>query len=368
MGVSWMVAGGFQRLGHQLRITARIVNVETGVVRETIKVDGTTDELFALQDQLVEGLGDGLATIAETSESARVAPDQMGIALPATTEAVEEPGSLRPGGRQGGTLGPLPSAAPRPRSQGLIPPPVPRPESEVSVGDVTGDLAIGDDLSRLGVASGVGILTGRPTVRPPRTPVVPTIDGRLDDTVWANAARITEFVQRRPLDGAPATEATEVYVAYDSTNIYIGAYAHYSDPGMMRANRADRDRPVADDTFLVYLDPFLDQQRAYVFSVNAYGVQSDSILNSRSNRGAAVGGRRRYSFGPGRDGPGGVPRGDRSWDALYDSAGQVVPDGFIIEMAIPLKSLRYPQQTGDAPHQWGLQIARTIRGKDESVV
>ena len=237
---------------------------------------------------------------------------------------------------------------------------------------MTGGIALGGGGPRLGVASEAGVLTGRPTVRPPRIQQAPAIDGRLDDAAWRSAAAITEFVQRRPLDGAPATEATEVYVAYDSANIYIGVYAHYSDPSMMRANRADRDRPIADDTFLVYFDPFLDQQRAYVFGVNGYGVLSDSILDSRGGGGGLGGGggglRGRRGFGPGRGGPGGAPRGDRSWDALFTTAGQLVADGFTAEMAIPFKSLRYPQRGGNAPHRWGFQLARTIRGKDESVV
>ena len=340
LGASWMVAGGFQRLGQQLRITARIVSVETGAAMLTIKVDGTIDGLFALQDRIVEELGDGLAEIAGTSGARRAAPDRPVETRPETPVLAPLPESLATTA-EGITAG---GAAPE---------------------DVTGGIAIGDDQPRLGVASGVGVLTGRPTVRPTRTQVAPTIDGRLDDAVWSDAARITEFVQRRPLDGAPATEATEVYIAYDSTNIYIGVYAHYSDTGIMRANRADRDRPIADDVFLVYFDPFLDQQRAYVFGVNAYGVQSDSILNSRS--GGGFGGRR-GGFGPGRGGPGGAPRGDFSWDALYDSAGRLVADGFTAEMAIPFKSLRYPQRSGNRPHQWGFQLARTIRGKDESLV
>ena len=100
---------------------------------------------------------------------------------------------------------------------------------------------------------------------------------------------ITEFVQQTPLDGAPATEQTEVYLAYDTQNIYLGVYAHYSNPADIRANRSDRDQTFADDTLTVYLDPFLDQQRAYVFSVNGYGVQGDAILDSQS-RGFGIGG------------------------------------------------------------------------------
>ncbi len=251
--------------------------------------------------------------------------------------------------RRGGVLGP--------RTPGeTAPEPTPPPAAP--------EAAPADSAARVGVAAGAGVLTGRPTVRPPRILTAPVIDGRLDDAVWRDAALLTDFFQRQPLDGAPATEDTEVYVAYDSANIYIGAHAHLTNPEILRANRADRDRPIADDAFLVYFDPFLDQQRAYVFAVNPYGVQSDSILNARGGGGGFG---RRGGFGPGRGGPGGAPRGDFSWDALFETAGRLVDDGYVIEMAIPFKSLRYPQRTGNTPHRWGFQIARTIRGKDENV-
>ena len=193
---------------------------------------------------------------------------------------------------------------------------------------------------------------GRPVVRPPRTATPPVIDGRLDDPVWRDAAHITELVQRRPLDGPPASEASDIYLAYDSANLYLGLHAHYSDPGMMRANRSDRDQTVEDDLFLVYFDPFLDQQRAYVFTVNGYGVQGDAIL-----RAGALGGGR---FG--------VPRGDASWDVLFETAARIVGDGFVAEMAIPFKSLRYPRREAGAAHRWGLQIARIVGGRDEADV
>ena len=257
----------------------------------------------------------------------------------------------REGQRRGGVLGPR---TPGESAAEPSPPPDAPAGSPASSGAL------------VGVATGAGVLTGRPTVRPPRILQAPVIDGRLDDAVWRDAAYLDQFVQRQPLDGAPATEATEVYIAYDSANIYIGAHVYYSQPNMLRANRADRDRPIADDAFLVYFDPFLDQQRAYVFGVNGYGVQSDSILNAQG-RGGGLGRRSGFGGGP-RSGPGGAPRGDFSWDALFETAGQLVDDGYVVEMAIPFKSLRYPQRAGNAPHRWGFQIARTVRGKDESDV
>jgi len=231
--------------------------------------------------------------------------------------------------------------------------------------------------------------------------VPPTMDGRLDDPIWRDAARITQFVQQRPLEGAPASEQTEVYIAYDTQNIYFGIYAHYSDRKLIRASRVDRDQTGRDDTVRVYFDPFLDQQRAYVFSVNAYGVQSDGVLRSTDSTTAALipspgggGGERASVVSSVAGGQGtsvkrrdlldrlrprppenhtsggvraGVP-GDSSWDALFESAGGMVNDGWTAEMAIPFKSLRYPARPPGEIHRWGFQIERTIDSKDESVV
>ena len=275
-----------------------------------------------------------------------------GVAAPVHAQPVEQgEGAGEP---RGGALGPrrLP-AAPPPESEPLAP------------GDVTAGIVLDDGAERFGVAAGAGVLTGRPTVRPPVVDEPPDIDGRLDDAAWAAAAHITEFVQISPLDGAPSSEATEVFIAYDSTNIYLGFHAHYTNPDMLRANRSDRDRTPGDDAFVVYIDPFLDQQRAYVFTVNAYGVQSDAILSARGGGGGFGGG---GGDGGGPRGFFGPPRGDRSWDTLFETAGLVVQDGFTAEMAIPFKSLRYPRRGGTTPHRWGFQIARRIRGKNETVV
>ena len=105
---------------------------------------------------------------------------------------------------------------------------------------------------------GYGALTGRPRVRPVRTDTQPNIDGRLDDDVWRTASMLSEFVQQSPLDGAPATEQTEAYIAYDRDHIYFGFYLHYNDAGIMRASRVDRDEAWQDDLITVHLDPFMD--------------------------------------------------------------------------------------------------------------
>ena len=206
--------------------------------------------------------------------------------------------------------------------------PEPKASSEITLDDVD-----------------LGPLTGRPRISPTRTDTPPVIDGRLDDEVWRTATKITELVQQSPLDGAPATEDTDIYIAYDSDQIYFGFHVHYKDPSIMRANRVDRDRASADDLMTVYFDTFMDQQQGYDFDVNAYGVQGDGIIS--------------------RTGHGPIPYADRTWDALFETAGRIVEDGYVAEMAIPFKSLRYPTPPEGQPHRWGFQIVREVKGKNQ---
>lgn len=189
-------------------------------------------------------------------------------------------------------------------------------------------------------------------VRPWRTATPPVVDGRLTDDLWAGATKVTEFVQTTPVEGAPATEATDVYIAYDADTIYFGFYAHYTEADLVRANRVERDEIARDDSITVYFDTTGDRQRAYAFSVNGYGVQGDALI---------LGGVQRSD-------PGGLPEGNASWDALFVSAGGLVDDGWTAELAIPFKSLRYPAKGPEETHRWGFQIGRLITSKDESVV
>ena len=345
LGAGWLVSGGYQRVGDQLRITARLTDTETGVIVTTTTIDGAVAELFALQDQIAAWLD--MAASTRTAAGSVSSQNQAEPGLRQTPPATSVPTASVAVGND------LTSAEPLTEPLGLS--------------NVTGGIEVGDAHEQaVGFAPSAGVLTGRPTVRVPLVTDRPNIDGRLDDSVWQSATRITEFVQQRPLDGAPASEQTEVYVAYDSGNLYFGIYAHYSDAGLVRANRVDRDQTTLDDTVKLYFDPFLDQQRAFVFSVNGYGVQGDSIVNRR-DRGSTGGRGRRRTGGPTSEATGSVaPTGDPSWDALFDSGGTLVADGWTAEIAIPFKSLRYPRRGSGEAHRWGFQIVRTIESKDES--
>ena len=351
VGTRFVVTGGYQVVGPSVRITGRLIDGQSGLVIETLTADGTLDDIFALQDQIATGLM-AAPRRWRTSPAPPLGEGEEGA-------GVTSAGAVNSGSRnvlRGSRSSDVPAVGgglslPVGEGAGL--------EEQVLRDEGPGDRRIGPT-GRLSSPSGfapapaAGILAGRPRVAPGRTGQPPTIDGTLDDLVWQRATRITDFVQISPVEGAAASEDTEVFIAFDSAYLYLGMHAHYSNPGMVRANRVDRDRAsFGDDTISVYFDTFLDQQRAFVFTLNGYGVQGDSLL----------GGGRGGGF---RGGFSGVPRGDRSWDALFDSAGTLVDDGWVVEMAIPFKSLRYPATDGE--HRWGFQVARSIQSKNETVV
>ena len=182
----------------------------------------------------------------------------------------------------------------------------------------------------------------RPTVTIPRVETEVIIDGTLDEAAWGQAARLTGFSQYEPVDGRPAEERTEVRVWYAPSAIYFGIIAYDRNPGSIRATRADRDNIDSDDHVIIYLDTFNDHRRAFFFGVNPLGIQQDGV---RSEGAASAG----NIFG------GNV---DRNPDYFYESRGRVTDFGYVVEVKIPFKSLRYP---GNGPQSWGINFLRRIQ-------
>ena len=95
------------------------------------------------------------------------------------------------------------------------------------------------------------------------------LDGRLDESLWARAPVSDRFLQQEPVEGQQPTERTEVRVAYDADNLYIGATLHDSDPDGIIGFQRQRDQDLSsDDRFMLILDTFLDGRTAYFFETN----------------------------------------------------------------------------------------------------
>jgi uncharacterized protein DUF5916 len=176
----------------------------------------------------------------------------------------------------------------------------------------------------------------------PRVDTVVTVDGQLDEPVWQQAARINGFHQYQPVDSRPAEEDTEVLIWYAPTAIYFGIIARDKEPGGVRASSADRDNLDTEDRVTIYLDTFNDHRRAFFFTVNPLGVQEDGV-------------RTEGGFSPGSFVGGSI---DKNPDFLWQSKGRLTDSGYVVEIRVPFKSLRYP---GAGPQAWGLNVLRAVQ-------
>lgn len=186
---------------------------------------------------------------------------------------------------------------------------------------------------------------GNTRVVPPRFDGPVTIDGVLDEPMWSDAALLTGFSQYSPSDGRPAEDSTEVLVWYSATAIHFGIRAHEAH-GPVVATLAERDRISADDYIELLIGTFNDGRQAMVFAVNPLGVQADGILVETGATGGGFSGATVVRERP-----------DLSPDFVYESKGRVTENGFIVEVRIPFKSLRY--QPADT-QTWGLNVVRYV--------
>jgi hypothetical protein len=192
-------------------------------------------------------------------------------------------------------------------------------------------------------------------VRPPRLEDTGlTIDGQLDEPQWAQAALLTGFSQFSPIDGNPASDSTEVLVWYSATAIHFGVRA-FEKHGQPVATLADRDKIASDDNVQFLIGTFNDGRQATVFAVNPLGVQADgTIVESNQSRSSGFGGTTLA-----RD------PADLSADYVFQSKGRLTDAGYVIEVRIPFKSLKY--QSSDV-QSWGLNVVRAVQhsGNEDS--
>ena len=108
-----------------------------------------------------------------------------------------------------------------------------------------------------------------------------TLDGRLDEPVWQTALPATDFYQKLPNNGAPASERTEVRFAYDDDNLYIGVTAFDSSPErlLIKDLREDFDFGTTD-LIQVLIDSLRDGRSGFTFVVNPAGARRDTQVSN----------------------------------------------------------------------------------------
>jgi len=194
-------------------------------------------------------------------------------------------------------------------------------------------LLIGGRLSAGRVDSGA-----TPRAHAARTTQTIRVDGHLDEAAWLQAEPLSRLVQREPVEGDEPSEATEIRVVFTETALYIGAVCRDRSPRDIVATQLSRDADLdVDDRLTIVLDPFLDHRNGFFFQVNAAGARTDGQVSNNSESLS------------------------RDWDGIWNAAARITDDGWIAEVEIPFKTLRFkPDQS-----QWGFNIERQIKRRQE---
>ncbi len=158
------------------------------------------------------------------------------------------------------------------------------------------------------------------------------VDGLLDEEAWRNAPIFDAFVESFPEEGAVPNRGTEVRVVYDDRHIYFGITCFDDQPALIQRQLGRRDSAPSADLVEVTIDSALNRRTAYGFSVNAGGVLRDALFYGDINN-------------------------TETWDAVWNAEVKILPDGWSVEMALPLSILRFPAAHDQS---WGVLVRRTI--------
>ncbi|TVR13907.1 MAG: hydrolase [Balneolaceae bacterium] len=168
------------------------------------------------------------------------------------------------------------------------------------------------------------------------------LDGKMTESFWGAITPITNFTQQEPIEGAEPTERTEIYIAYDASNLYIAAILYDSNPDGILAFQKRRNQGLGtDDRFMMILDTFNDGRNAYFFETNPAAIRGDGLLT--------------------------VGQGinlNKAWDGIWDVRTTITEEGWIAEFVIPFRSLDFDPEVA----AWGINFQRTIRRQNEEIM
>jgi hypothetical protein len=165
------------------------------------------------------------------------------------------------------------------------------------------------------------------------------MDGRLDEAMWRQAARLAGFTQKEPVEGAPATDDLDVRFVYDNGALYVGA--RMASSASIQAPLGRRDDVEQAEHLLVSLDTYLDRRTASTFGVTASGARLDQYYASDND------------FDD-----------DDTFNPVWQAQASVDERGWTAELRIPFSQLRFNQRS---PQIWGLNVRRWIPSLNEEV-
>lgn len=165
-----------------------------------------------------------------------------------------------------------------------------------------------------------------------------TIDGVLDEPGWQRPG-FTSLYQREPDQGKPATERTEIWLAYDDAALYVAARMYDGAPDSIVARLARRDASINADDFAIFIDSYHDKRSGFYFGINAAGTLYDGVLYNDD-------------------------WDDNTWDGVWEGKVNIDGEGWTAELRIPYSQLRFHNNDRQV---WGVNFIREIARKNEHV-
>ena len=163
------------------------------------------------------------------------------------------------------------------------------------------------------------------------------VDGVSDEQSWNEADSAKDFWLKFPIDTEKAKHQTIIRLTYDNNFLYLMGIIYDSTPLIGQSLKRD-SRIRQSDGIGLMLDPMNKKTNGSYFTVTAFNVQADDLLS--------VGTGAELTF---------------SWDNKWYSATNVHPDHYVIEMAIPFKTLRYKEGN----QVWGINFIRSEKKLNE---
>lgn len=167
-----------------------------------------------------------------------------------------------------------------------------------------------------------------------------TLDGSLDEADWKDANIAANFWQNFPYDTSRANAKTETRVLFDDNFLYIAAVCYQNRNYVVSSLKRDFQRG-SSDIFGINIDPFKDKLNGFNFAISPYGVQREGLITNGQEF-------------------------TTDWDNKWYSKVTNYDDRWVVEMAIPFKTLRYKLQEG--LNEWMINFFRNDISRNETSV
>lgn len=182
----------------------------------------------------------------------------------------------------------------------------------------------------------------------------PVLDGDvLGEDLWKQITPIDQMIQTKPNAGFPASEKTEIRIAYTTTTFYLAVVCFDAEPQRLVVSDARRDAPLDNtDSFLFILDTYHDRQNGFVFGTSSLGMEYDGQVDNEGQGNQSVN----------RQQSGVIGGFNLNWDASWKVKAKTGDFGWSAEFEIPLRTLRFAAGNDQT---WGVNFQRNIRKSNE---